>query len=133
MLFRDKYYFLSNMYPCTIEYNGIVYTSVEAAFQAQKEPKRAKEFATPQMDGYKAKKLGRHVNLRPDWDNIKLDIMKDILKIKFSNPDLAKMLKSVNEPIVEHNTWNDTYWGVCNDRGENHLGKLLTDIKNSLQ
>jgi predicted NAD-dependent protein-ADP-ribosyltransferase YbiA (DUF1768 family) len=45
---------------------------------------------------------------------------------------LSEQLKQITEPIVENNTWNDTYWGVCNNVGENHLGKLLTEIKEEL-
>lgn len=34
--FRGRYYFLSNFYEVNIEFEGETYTSVEAAFQAQK-------------------------------------------------------------------------------------------------
>lgn len=130
MLFRNEYYFLSNMYPCEITYNGLTYTCVEATFQAQKNITESDKFTN--LDGYAAKKLGRKIKLRHDWDTIKLTIMKDLLSIKFSDKQLAEQLKQITEPIVENNTWNDTYWGVCNNVGENHLGKLLTEIKEEL-
>lgn len=130
MYFREKYFFLSNMYNCPITYNGHNFTCVEAAFQAQKDTSRISEFEN--IDGYKSKKLGRHVNLRPDWESVKLTIMEEILRIKFSKSDMAAKLKAVKEPIVEDNTWNDTYWGKCNGKGENHLGILLEKIKNEL-
>ena len=131
MFMRNEYFFLSNMFPCEIKYNGHTFQSTEAAFQAQKDLSRTAEFEG--IDGKQSKRLGRTVNLRPDWESVKLGIMEDILRIKFSNPELAEKLKAVNEPIVEDNTWHDTYWGVCNGKGQNNLGKLLTKIKNDLQ
>jgi nicotinate (nicotinamide) nucleotide adenylyltransferase len=59
--------------------------------------------------------------------------MEEILRIKFSNIDLAEKLKNVKEPIVEDNTWHDTFWGVCDGQGKNMLGKLLEKIKKDLQ
>lgn len=128
MKFRDKYYFLSNMFPCNILYNGINYKSVESAFQAQKDPSRINEFIN--LDGFAAKKLGRKVTLRKDWETIKLSIMEDLLRVKFSDKTLHDQLLAVTEPIVEDNTWHDTFWGICNGNGENNLGKLLEKIKN---
>ena len=128
MIFRNNYYFLSNMFPCTISYNGRTYKCVESAFQAQKDLSNAYKFE--EIDGFAAKKYGRRVNLRKDWDNVKVKIMKEILIAKFTqNPELLTKLKDITEPIIEENTWNDTFWGVCNGRGENHLGKLLEEIK----
>ena len=124
---QNEYYFLSNMYPCNITYNGHTFKCSESAFQAQKDLSRTSEFEM--LDGYKAKKLGRKVNIRSDWESVKLDIMREILRIKFQDPVLANKLLSINEPIIEDNTWNDTFWGICNGVGENHLGKLLEEIK----
>ena len=118
------------MYPCTITYNGHTFKTSESAFQAQKDISRASEFEA--LDGIQAKKLGRQVNMRPDWNSVRLDIMEEILRVKFSDPILAAKLKAVNELIVEDNTWNDTFWGVCRGKGENHLGKLLEKIKSEL-
>ena len=131
MLMRNEYFFLSNMYPCQIKYNGHTFQSIEAAFQAQKDLSRISEFEG--ISGKDAKRLGRKVNLRPDWESVKLGIMEDLLRVKFSDTELARKLKAVNEPIVEDNTWHDTYWGVCEGKGQNNLGKLLTKIKGDLQ
>lgn len=129
MIFRGKFWFLSNMYSHNITYKGHTYACAESAFQAQKDATQAFQFE--KLDGFAAKKLGKRVNLRPDWDQVKLQIMKEILKVKFSDHDLMNQLKAVTEPIVEENTWRNTYWGVCNGYGQNHLGKLLTEIKNN--
>jgi len=131
MFMQNEYFFLSNMYPCEVTYNGHTFQNSEAAYQAQKDLSRVSEFEG--ITGKESKRLGRHVKMRPDWDSVKLEIMEDILRAKFSNPELAKKLKAVNVPIVEETTWHDTYWGVCDGRGQNNLGKILTKIKNDLQ
>lgn len=137
MVFRDEYYFLSNMYPCTVtmSMNGKTYTfpCSESAFQAAKCPPQAYLFATGPKnkypDGFKAKKGGRNVPLRPDWEQIKLHVMAEALHAKFSNPQLEAKLVSITGPIVEENTWHDTYWGCCAGEGANYLGRLLMEIR----
>ena len=131
MVFRDKYWFLSNMYksPITMKIDGETYTftCVEAAFQAHKCPERADEFVG--IDGFEAKKQGRKVALRSDWESIKENVMLNILRVKFQNERLAEMLRNVSEPIVEDNKHGDTYWGKCNGYGKNRLGILLEMVK----
>lgn len=138
MRFRDEYYFLSNMYPCdiTLTICGVDYTfsCVEAAFQAHKEMSRINEFVG--INGFEAKKLGRKVNIFADWgctahwNRRRVGIMRIILMYKFDqHPDLLEKLLAIDGPIVEENTWNDTFWGVCNGKGENQLGELLMEIR----
>lgn len=131
MKFRNEYSFLSNMYECSIIYKGITYKCVESAFQAQKDLSRVNEFA--KLSGVEAKYLGRKVSLRPDWNEVKVNIMYNIVRNKFKqNPELAQKLKNISGPITEENTWNDTFWGVCNGRGKNILGKILTKIRSEI-
>lgn len=134
MFFRDQYWFLSNMYPCEIRItfppNKEVYTfkCVESAFQACKCIERIHEFES--LDGFQAKKLGRKVTLRSDWEQVKLLIMRNLVRVKFQqHPDLHQKLKEVSGPIVEENTWGDKYWGICNGIGKNHLGEILMEIR----
>lgn len=131
MIFREEYYYLSNMFPCdvTVDIDGKPYTftCVEAAFQAHKCPEKASEFTD--INGFAAKKKGRRVPLRSDWEDVKDDVMYKCLKAKFSNPELKEKLLSITEPIVEDNTWRDTYWGMYNGKGQNKLGKLLEKVK----
>ena len=82
MVFRNNYYFLSNMFPCTISYNGKTYKCAEAAFQAQKDLNSSLNFT--EVDGFTAKKYGRKVNLRKDWNSVRVAIMKEILIAKFT-------------------------------------------------
>lgn len=133
MKFKNEFYFLSNMYPCELHINGLTFTCAEAAFQSFKvlDKEARKQFQG--ISGFEAKKLGKQVSLRTDWNNIRLDVMLAVLKVKFKqHPELATLLKMINVPIVEDNTWNDTFWGRCNGRGNNYLGKLLEQIKETL-
>lgn len=130
-MFRNQYAFLSNMYDCKIEmaigHEAYIFRCAEAAFQAHKCPERAHEFEL--MSGSEAKAAGRHVQLRPDWERIKDEVMKTVIEAKFQNPELLKKLQSVQGEICEDNTWRDTYWGKCNGVGQNKLGKILMSIR----
>ena len=135
--FSGEYEFLSNMYPCNITYNGITYKCSEAAYQAQKQPEIAKVFTN--VDGYAAKRLGKSVTLRLDWEDVKFRIMAQIVFQKFNqNKDLAeKLLNTGDAQLVEGNWWGDTYWGVCTNKkyngvGENYLGKILMYVRSVL-
>lgn len=128
--FRNEFYFLSNMYPCNV--HG--YKCAEAAFQAAKcaNPADRKPFKT--MNGFDAKKMGKYVQLRPDWEEIKLDVMYAALKCKFTeNAWLGKKLVATGDAYLEEaNTWGDTFWGTVGGLGENHLGKLLMVLREEL-
>jgi ribA/ribD-fused uncharacterized protein len=131
--FKGEYEFLSNFYPATVSYEGEVYPPVEHAFQAAKtlNPQMRLKIRLSNASG--AKKLGRQLDLRADWETIKVDVMRELLKAKFSDPELREKLKATGEePLVEGNWWGDTFWGVCRGQGDNHLGVLLMEIRDSL-
>lgn len=90
--FRDENYFLSNMFPCTISFEGLTYPSAESAFQAAKCLDPNDRIPFTKLDGYAAKKLGRKVALRADWETVKQDIMYQILKAKFSQQEFKTQL-----------------------------------------
>lgn len=132
--FKGKYYFLSNFYPCQVTFHGITYYNSEAAFHAQKDPSRAEEFC--KLNASQAKRLGRKVKLRSDWEHVKDSIMKDILICKFKqNPELAqKLINTGDVMLVEANNWGDTYWGYdeVNNVGQNRLGYILMEVRELL-
>lgn len=130
--FRDDNYFLSNMYPSSITLGKHTFKCAEAAFQAAKCHTRVAEFYN--LNGFEAKKLGRAVTLRSDWDEVKVDYMRRILKAKFSqHPDLRKkLIQTGNAYLVEENTWGDTFWGVCNGIGNNLLGRILMFVREDI-
>ena len=131
MYFRNKYYFLSNMYPCDmkVKINDQEYTfsCLESVYQGHKCLQRINEFIN--LDGYSSKKLGKIVKLRKDWDDVKVDLMKSLLRIKFNNPELKEKLISVEGEIVETNNWGDRFWGKCYGKGLNILGNLLMELR----
>ena len=133
--FSGDYDFLSNFYPCSVIYDGYIYPSSEAAFQAAKCIKRSERLIFTQLSPNEAKKLGRKVELREDWEGVKNKIMLEIVINKFVyNPKLAQKLLDTGETrLVEGNTWNDTYWGVCNGVGKNHLGAILMEARSYLR
>lgn len=135
-VFDDQYAFLSNFYPATVTYEGMTYLSSEAAYQAAKctDPADRKVFQT--LTPGKAKRLGQQVQLRKDWDQIKISVMTEILENKFQNPTLkAKLIETGNATLIEGNIWHDTFWGVDlnTGKGQNHLGILLMDLRTKLQ
>jgi ribA/ribD-fused uncharacterized protein len=81
-----------------------------------------------------SKKLGKRVELRPDWEDVKIDIMRQVLKSKFTqNPELkAQLIATGDAELIEGNNWNDRFWGVCRGKGQNHLGKLLMEVRAEL-
>jgi ribA/ribD-fused uncharacterized protein len=124
--------FLSNFYETNIEWHDRTYRNAEAIFQAMKSGDPSVHLKFTNLTGREAKALGKRIKMREEWNDIKLRVMKDILIKKFSNPELAILLANTGEQeIIEGNTWNDTYWGVCNGIGSNHLGKILMEIRSS--
>lgn len=133
--FYGKYDFLSNYYVAPVTYNGLTFQSNEAAFQAQKTLNEGQRRKFTRMAPNKAKAKGRNVILRSDWEQIKNKIMYEVCYAKFTqNPELKeKLLLTGDEELIEGNTWHDTYWGVCNRRGKNKLGKILMRIREELR
>ena len=133
-VFRGKYSFLSNFYEIPIRYAGIEFGSTEAAFQAMKCKHFEERIRFENLNPSEAKRLGREIELREDWEEVKDQIMYDICKQKFSrNEDLKiKLIQTGQEPIIESNTWHDYYWGQCNGKGLNKLGKILMQIREEL-
>ena len=135
MNFRDDYYFLSNFYPCEVLYDGHKYLSAEAAFQAQKTTDNNEKALFETYSASVAKRHGREVCIRDDWEKVKVSLMYDIVLAKFtSNPVLAdRLLATGNETLAEGNTWGDTFWGVCNGNGKNMLGIILMKVRDALR
>jgi ribA/ribD-fused uncharacterized protein len=83
----------------------------------------------------RAKRRGRKVELRPDWEDVKLTVMLILIRDKFTrHPELTeKLLDTGDQELVEGNWWNDTFWGVCKGVGENHLGRILMQVRSELR
>ena len=131
--FSGEYRFLSNFYPCQITYQGWSYPSVEHAYQAAKckiDKEKAAVRAAPTPG--RAKALGQKVQVRSDWETVKVGIMKELVALKFKDPELRKLLDETGDTkLIEGNTWGDKFWGVCEGHGKNVLGKILEWVRNN--
>lgn len=136
--FRGEYHFLSNFHTSPFTLDGMSCLNVEAGFQAMKtlDPADRRRIAA-MADPSEAKRAGRRVRLRPDWEEVKDRVMLDLVTAKFQqNPDLAeKLLATGDAELCEGNTWHDSYWGVdaATGRGRNQLGKTLMQIREALR
>ncbi len=134
---QEEYRYLSNFYEAVVTYGGLTYKSNEAAFQAQKCMTEEEKIPFTEYGPGKSKGLGRRVPLRPDWEAVKVGIMEEIVRAKFTqHPELAsKLLATGDKVLVEGNTWGDTCWGVDlrTGQGENHLGRILMKVREELR
>lgn len=132
--FGDDYYFLSNFFvgPWPLMYDRDEYQTAEHLFQAlkaltERDERKVREAGSPG----EAKRLGRRIGLRPDWEAVKYDIMAMVVRVKFSRerPESRMLLDTGDALLIEGNVWNDTTWGVdLKDPewpGRNWLGTLL--------
>lgn len=135
--FSGEYRFLSNFWPEPAR-GGL---SNEHFFQAEKtlDPEE-RAFVMRANGPGQAKRRGRQITLREDWDTIKVSVMLSGLRSKFySDPVLARLLIGTDsEPLVELNTWGDTFWGMeeiilpsgeAALEGKNVLGTLLMQVR----
>jgi len=133
--FDGEYAFLSNFYPCRV-YMGdsINYPSVEHAFQAMKSTELKDRAMISALDTPgKAKRAGKKLKLRENWEEIKVNVMRQALMSKFrDNKELReKLLATASAILVEGNHHGDHYWGV-DGYGENILGHLLMGLRTTL-
>jgi len=138
--FHDpKYRWLSNFYKEPVSDGVYVYPTVENMYQAHKEePENREQYTciTPKA----AKNAGRRVELSKEWESDKFKVMRYALESKFSNMKWAlRLLATGDAEIIEGNNWHDNIWGQCNCPecahlgGENHLGKMLMDVRNAVK
>ncbi len=134
--FRGKYYFLSNFYACYVLYEGETWKTTEHAFQAMKtiDLKEREEIRKAPSPGV-AKRLGRKVKMREDWEKIKDDVMYQIVLQKFKqNKDLRNALVQTGDALlIEGNSWGDFYWGMCRGEGQNKLGHILMQVRKEMR
>jgi ribA/ribD-fused uncharacterized protein len=139
--FTDRYRFLSNFYRSNIMHKGLIFPTVEHAYQWEKmitpEDKQRVYAATTPGE---AKRIARRSAVRPDWDKtkngviVKDSIMEGLLNLKYDIYKIERKLLATKDAIlIEGNTWGDTYWGVCNGVGLNKLGIMTMQIRANKQ
>lgn len=140
--FNGTFRWLSNFWPAEVMFEGVKYLSVEHAYVAAKTfDLNLRQEIKDIPKANKVKLFGRKMKIREDWtDQLRLEIMEDLVRQKFSNnKDLKELLLLTdNEEIVEGNSWHDLWWGVCtcskhNSIGKNYLGKIIMKIRKDIQ
>lgn len=132
--FAGEHRFLSNFHEHPLTWDAADYPSGEAAYNAGKtlDPQqRAWIAAAPSAS--EAKRRGRRVALRPDWDDLhRYVVMQQVIAAKFTDPALAeRLLATGTSCLIERNTWHDQTWGCCSCPrhqpipGKNLLGRYL--------
>jgi ribA/ribD-fused uncharacterized protein len=134
--FTGQHRFLSNFFPARVILDGEAYASIEHAYQAAKTTDAAARapFREPKLTPGAAKRLGRRVLLRTDWESVKFDVMKDLVRQKFAVPELRdRLMATGSASLIEGNTWGDRIWGMVEKDGElvgaNHLGRILMEVR----
>lgn len=133
--FFGVFRFLSNFSPSRIKLADIWYPTVEHAYQASKTTltKERRWIAKCPTPG-DAKQSGQHVTIRPDWEDIKVRTMGQLLRAKFHNPLRASLLLATGDAVlIEENNWGDKFWGCEMGEGLNVLGTLLMEIREELK
>jgi ribA/ribD-fused uncharacterized protein len=129
--FVADYRWLSNYFPCRVEWEGRVYGSSEAAYHSGKYPAADRDVFT-RLEADPARKLSR---VKPydtaAWELRKVRTMREIIWAKFSqNPDLAqKLLATGDRYLEETNWWGEKIWGVYEGEGQNLLGIILMETR----
>jgi ribA/ribD-fused uncharacterized protein len=134
-IFRGEYRFLSNFYPAKVPFEGFIYPTVEHAYQAAKTFSQIEREVIRRCDTPgQAKRVAKDISLRLDWREIRIDVMKYLVREKFYlHKELReKLLATGDAMLIEGNTWGDTFWGQCDGQGKNHLGLILMNVRSEL-
>lgn len=135
--FKGEYRFLSNFWPSPIFYKEKNWPTAEHAYQAMKSKNESDhwDIIIQAKTPYDAKKMGKNLPIRNDWNSIKEHVMYEIVYCKFSQNEILKklLLNTKNSYIEETNHWGDTFWGVCDGVGKNKLGNILMKIREELE
>jgi ribA/ribD-fused uncharacterized protein len=124
------YGFLSNFYEVSFWIDGKQYKSIEHAYQSHKtDDPTLREIIRNAKTSSEAKKLGQCIIVRQDWNDIKLQLMREFLRKKFDNPFLEPLLLRTGEALLINKNRSDKFWGVVGNVGENWLGRMLMDIR----
>lgn len=138
--YEQDFYVLSNFSSFTIQWKGARFDTSEAVYHWEKfygvRPIVAAiiRAAPSAHDAFKLAERNKHLR-RPDWDDVKVDIMRDILRAKARQHEYVrrKLLATGDRELVE-NSWRDDFWGWGPNRdGKNMLGKLWMEIRAELR
>lgn len=129
-----EFRYMSNFEVCDIYFDGDLYGSTEAAYMAGKTLDPAVRAQFQKSSGItpsEARKLGQLIGLRPDWNVVRYDTMAAVVFDKFyRHKHLRDLLLSTGSKYIEEtNHWGDKFWGVCDGKGENNLGRIIMNVR----
>lgn len=137
--YEQDFYVLSNFSAFSLEWDGIRFDTSEAAYHWMKFPLspgiRTKiQYANSAHDAFK---IAEHFKgqRRGDWDGVKIDIMRNILRAKTAQHEYVrrKLLATGDRELIE-DSWRDDFWGWGPNRdGQNMLGKLWMEVRAELR
>lgn len=134
--FEDEFEFLNMFYNCKITIGKFTYLNAYSAFVASKCKNENDKRAFTRLNAIKAKKKNKSINKREDWDDVKINVMKEIQRAKFTqNPELKDKLLKIDGTIENHVMYNDTFWSktLVNNKGKNMLGEILMELRNEFK
>lgn len=141
--YEQDFYVLSNFSAFAVHWKGSRFDTSEAAYHWEKFATRTPAAAAVQWDiltsnsAHEAFKIAEkhRSERRPDWDFVKVGIMRDILRAKAAQHEYVrrKLLATGDRELIE-NSWRDDFWGWGADEGgQNMLGKLWMEIRSELR
>ena len=136
-IFVNEIDWMHNNYPVDIKVGGLVYPTVEHAYQAAKFDDlniKQKIADLPASKVKKAKDIGRKTKrINPEWDHIKATVMKMLIRQKFfSREDLGLLLINTGNAAIVFKSNSDIFWGRTGTDeycGDNVLGEILEEIR----
>lgn len=138
--YENDFYPLSNFSAFEVMWDGRRFATSEHAYHYEKFKRTVYliaheiQVATSAHEAFKiAEKYSKH--RRPDWDDVKLIIMKQILHAKTRQHEYVrhKLLATGDRQLIE-NSWRDDFWGWGpNKDGKNMLGKLWMEVRSELR
>lgn len=133
--FSGEHAFLSNFYPTpNLVFLGVRFPTSEHAYQwAKQSTDEGRALVLSKPTPAQAKHAARVYLMKPGWDFEKTGWMLHVVRAKFADPSLRALLVATGDAVlVEGNTWNDVFWGVCRGVGENWLGRVLMQVRREI-
>lgn len=137
--YEQEFYVLSNFSSFKLLWKGILFDTSEAAYQWEKFPEALRVrsgilYAMSAHDAFKIAGANTHLR-RKDWDDVKADIMLEILRKKVEqHPYVAKKLLETGYRVLVEDSWRDDYWGWGpHKNGINMLGELWMEVRQEVR
>jgi ribA/ribD-fused uncharacterized protein len=151
--FRHEYGFLTNFHYKQVAYEGITYPTNENAYQAAKTDSLSERNKFINLSPREARNLGQKVQLIADWDNLRYDVMRKLVRQKFRwGWEREALVATAGATLIEGNWWHDNFFGICYGEtfkfgdtttgchickakgliGQNNLGKIIEDTRAAL-